>query len=451
MHRVNAGFTLVLPLRPESVDACGALLTELDADQARLPFARSTTTHFATITIIPAQMYRDRVLPATLLFATSMCGPVRVHVEELVELMGSELRVLFAHCEGFRADFSDGEMQDFMLARRHADTFYSGMNHLSPQCVKRHRELREAIEQFIDERQAQGGLTGSASEVRKEIQAFVRSRPDLAWTEERFEPTLRAWLAYHWRSLVVEGFVASLLVASVVRIFVEAKLLTWFVVGGWSLVVAFLALVVVLGVSISRAEAKQAFVAQRPPDDRARTLASMTNRPVINEFVLAGPIKPEGSLRPVFLQLAFWVVARVVEGVPGMYYVGSGIDIPTVATARWIVTDRGRRVMFISNFTNSAHGYIRDFIETRGGAMRINLSFGFGYGFPKTRWIVSGGALTDPNAYLYSLAQNQLPTWFWYGPHEDVSIDNIKVNRKIREGLFADLSPEEEKQWLHLL
>jgi hypothetical protein len=141
----------------------------------------------------------------------------------------------------------------------------------------------------------------------------------------------------------------------------------------------------------------------------------------------------------------------VAEGVPGIPYVGSGINIPTVATARWIAADRGRRLMFISNFTNAGEGYVRDFIETRGGAMRINLSFGFGAGYPKTRWILWDGALVDPNAYLYSLSENQLVTLFWYGPYRDISIDNIKVNRKIREELFAKHTEQQARDWLHLL
>ena len=90
-------------------------------------------------------------------------------------------------------------------------------------------------------------------------------------------------------------------------------------------------------------------------------------------------------------------------------------------------------------------------IETPGGAWRINLSFGFGGGYPKTKSIANEGAATDPNAYLYSLAENQQPTLFWYGPYHDISIDNIKVNRRIRDGLFADLDKEATQKWLHLL
>ena len=89
--------------------------------------------------------------------------------------------------------------------------------------------------------------------------------------------------------------------------------------------------------------------------------------------------------------MALWGVARLAEGIPGLR---EPIGIPTVATARWIAADRGRRLIFISNYTNAAEGYVRDFIDTEDGARNINLSFGFGRGYPKTRWIIRDGALT---------------------------------------------------------
>lgn len=451
MHKINAGFTLLARLDAARVEAAGALLVELDRHQERLPFAKSATTHFATITILPAQTYQDEPLPALLLFATSFCGPPRVHVTELVRLMGDGLRAVFEHCEGFDAGCSDDDLEVFMLEHRHGDTFYSGMQHLSPEDVRRHRQLRDAIEAFIDERQASGGLRGSASEVRAEIQAHVKSRPELAWAQEPYKPTFGAWLAFHRRSLIVEAGVAALLLCTLARIFIDSAVLGAIVAAGWIAVGAFLVFVIVLVISIREAESQQTYVSARPPDERARLLAATQTRPVINEFTLGGPIKHEGSLRPIFLRLALWIVGRVADGVPFMPYVGSGINIPTVATARWIVADRGRRLMFISNYTNEGVAYVRDFIETRGGAMRINLSFGFGGGYPKTEWIILGGALTDPNAYLHSLAENQMPTLFWYGPYRDMSIDNIKVNRKIREGLFEHYNEKQARDWLQLL
>lgn len=451
MHKVNAGFTLLARLDPARVEAAATLLVELHEQQERLPFAQSTTTHFATITIIPAQRYHDDVLPATLLFATSFCGPARVHVSELVRIMGDGLRAVFQHCEGFERDWSDDAVEQFMLQHRRGDTFYSGMQHLSPEDVRRHRQLRDAIEAFVDERQAEGGLRGSPLEVKREIQAHVLSRPELAWARDPFEPTLGAKLAFLWRSLLLEAAVAALLVSTIVNAFVDSGLLGAIVWGGWLAVVAFVLFVGVLFLSVRVAESKQAYVSRRASDERARLLASTQMRPVINEFTLAGPIKPEGVLRPLTLRFALWIVGRVADGLPGVPSYGNGINIPTVATARWIVTDGGRRLMFISNYTNEGVAYVRDFIETSAGAKRINLSFGFGSGYPRTRWIFLDGAETDPNAYLHSLGENQTPTLFWYGPYRDMSIDNIKVNRQIREGLFAEHGESKAREWLQLL
>ena len=365
--------------------------------------------------------------------------------------MGDGLRALLKQCQGFDAGCSDEELEDFLLDHRHGDTFYSGMQNLSPEDVRRNRQLREAIEAYIDERQASGGFTGSATAVRYEIQEHVKSRPELAWAQRSFEPTTWAWLVFHWRSLFVEAIVAALLVCTVAWPFVDSRLLGAVVAAGWIAVGAFVLFVGVLALSLRRAERDQTYVSGRQPDERVRLLAATQNRPVINEFTIAGPIKEEGLLRPLFVRLSLWIVARVAEGVPGIPYVSSGINIPTVATARWIAADRGRRLIFISNYTNDGIPYVRDFIETRGGAMRINLTFGFGHGYPKTEWAIKAGALTEPNEYLNALTEHQRPTLFWYGPYRDISIDNIKHDRKIREGLFADFNEEQARDWLHLL
>jgi hypothetical protein len=452
VHRVHAGYTVLLPVAAERAAAASELLAELAAQPERLRFAQSTTTHFATITILPAQTYRGEPLPATLLFATSFCGPARVHVRELVALMAEPLRAVFGCCEGFPERCSNDELEAFLVARRSGDAFYSGMQNLSPLDVERHHELREAIEGFLDERQAEGSLPETASGVRRAIQSFVRSRPELAWVQESFAPPAGTWLALHWRTLIAGAIavpvLAALVACSVARIFVHDAMLGDVVEGGWIAVGLLVAFGLGLVLAIRDAERDQTYVAERQPDALVRELAATQNRPVVNEFTIVGPIKEEGTLRPLGLRMLLWLVARLAEGIPGLR---APIEIPTVATARWIAADRGRRLVFISNYTNSAEGYVRDFIDVTAGAKNINLSFGFGRGYPKTRWIVDAGAITDPNAFSYVVAANQRPTAFWYGPYRNLSIDNIRVNRQIREGVLAKLDDDDARKWLLLL
>src|SRR5450755_383674 len=174
MHRVNAGYTLLARLVSDQVAEATDVLTKL-----QLPFATTTTTHFATVTILPAQMYGDEELPATLLFATSYCGPVLAHVRELVSIMGDGLREVFQYCEGFHRGCSNAELELFILEHRHGDTFYSGMQNLSPADVRNHRLLRDEIGNYLDRRQAKGGLTGKPLAIRHEIQEYVKGRSDL--------------------------------------------------------------------------------------------------------------------------------------------------------------------------------------------------------------------------------------------------------------------------------
>jgi hypothetical protein len=444
MHRVNAGYTLLVPLLTDRVATVGALLAEYDKDRGKLPFERCETVHFATVTVIPAQRYRDEDLPATLLVATSFSGPASVHVDELVRVVGPGLRPLFECCEGFGRG---QDLAEFIRDHRHGDTFYSGMQNLAPEDVRRHRQLRDAIEDFLESRR--GSLPDTATGVRNEIQSYVRTRPELRWAQDSFAPPRSAFFALHWRSLIIEGVLLALLVATLLRFTVVHNAMFEAGVRYSLLTVLVLALLVGgLLLAIREAEGEQKYVAGRQPDPHVRDLAATQNRPVINEFTIAGPIKEEGWLRPFFLRVALWLVARLAEGVP---WLRKAMDIPTVATARWIAADKGRRLIFISNYTNAAEPYVRDFIDCPDGARNINLSFGFGRGYPKTRWVVRDGALTDPNGFIYVVTENQHPTAFWYGPYRDMSIDNIKVNRKIREGLFGKMTDTEAQTWLHLL
>ncbi|MDQ3295974.1 MAG: hypothetical protein M3619_05290 [Myxococcota bacterium] len=453
MHAVHAGYTIIARLKDDCVDRVRELLAEFRAHPERMPFASALTTHFATATVLDAQRYGDEELPATLMLATSFWGPSRAHEDDLVRTLGSALRALFSHCEGFPASCSDAELVRFLRAHRHADTFYSGMHHLTREDVLRHDELRAAIETFVDQQQATDGFAGcSAGALRREIQRFVMREPTLAWAQAPWQPAPNSWLARQWRSALVLAlggiYVLALVGCTVALAFSDSTTLPLVVACGWLALIIPLFAVFALVVGVWDAERQQRYTAGRQPDADVRSLAATQCRPVINEMTIANRIK-DGAARPLVLRIALWIVARAAEGVPRLF--PKGINIPTVATARWVAIDRGRRLVFISNFTNAAEPYVRDFIDIRLGAMRINLSFGFGDGYPVTEWIVRRGAVEDPNGFINVVHANQRHTELWYCPYDHLSIDNIKRNRAIREGLFGTVTETEAKAWLQLL
>jgi hypothetical protein len=268
----------------------------------------------------------------------------------------------------------------------------------------------------------------------------VKQRADLVWARLPWKRSWADWWALHGRLVVAVVPLIALVVTSLAWLVGRSARLAVAVETGWGAVGVMIGLLGALVLAVRRAEQRQSFVAQRQSDDRVRAIAATQLQPVINEMTVAGPLK-EGRWRPLFLRIALWIVARAVPS----------ITIPTVATARWLAIDGGRRLVFISIFAKLSEPYVRDFIDIPSGARRINLLFGFGYGYPVTEWVISRGALDDPNAFVNVVALGQQLTELWYCPYKNLSIDNININRRIRQGLFADLSEAQASDWLQLL
>ena len=272
MHSVNAGYTLLARLVSDQVaDEATIHLAAL-----QLPFETTATTHFATITILPAQKYGDEDLPATLMFATSYCGPALAHVRELVSIMGDGLREAFRYCDGFVPDCSNTELERFILEHRHGDTFYSGMQNLSPADVHDHRTLRDAIATYLDERQKTGGFTGTPLAIRQEIQEFVKGRTDLAWAQKSFAPLPGTFWALHGRSMIlgaiVVPFLAAFVICTLARWFAHDSALgaaapyLWLALG---LILAFFGGLIL---AVRESEREQTYVAPRRPDADVKAL-----------------------------------------------------------------------------------------------------------------------------------------------------------------------------------
>lgn len=450
-HKVHAGYTVLAPILPGHAGAVSALLRTFRADPRRLPFVDVPSLHFATGTVLPATSWGTEPLPATLMVATSFCGPDDVHVDELVRVAGSGLRELFAHCQGFAPDASDVDLAEFLARHRQWETFYSGMHDLTRADVLAHDKLRTEIEDFIDRAQRDDELPSTPTAIHAAIRAFVGSRADLRWALVPDRRPASAFWARHRRTIrlatLLVPYLAGLVVGTAMLPFGTWPALEVAVGLGWLGLFAFVAVLVVALAGVFEAERRQTFVAGRPPDEYARALAASQCNPVINEMTASAPLK-EGDTRPFVLTLALWIIARAAEGLP----IYGSLNIPTVATARWVPVDRSRRLVFISNFTNAAEPYVRDFVDNSAQAVNINLTFGWGYGYPKTRGIILDGAIADPNGFINVVNTNQQVTELWFCPYAHLSVDNINRSREIRNGIAVATPGEKEaSQWLTLL
>ena len=186
-------------------------------------------------------------------------------------------------------------------------------------------------------------------------------------------------------------------------------------------------------------ESEDTPVTQRQPDSFIKEIEDRERFYVTNEMTVVGALKP-GLVRRIFL----FITLKAVIPIRFLNY------IPTVSTARWLQIDDGKRLVFIAYYTNTSEGYARDFVDSKQRSQNMNAIFSHGIGFPHTRWVIKDGGGKDPRGYMNTVRGNQHITQVWYAPYPKLSVDNIVMNRKIRQGLHGSLNGEELDAWLRL-
>jgi hypothetical protein len=110
--------------------------------------------------------------------------------------------------------------------------------------------------------------------------------------------------------------------------------------------------------------------------------------------------------------------------------------------------DDKRRLIFASNYDGSLESYMDDFIDKV--AWGLNAAFSNGRGYPKTRWLLFGGAKDEP-AFKNYLRNHQIPTQIWYSAYDDLTADNIANNAAVRAGLHGAMTDPQVEAWVKRL
>ncbi len=121
----------------------------------------------------------------------------------------------------------------------------------------------------------------------------------------------------------------------------------------------------------------------------------------------------------------------------------------TVHFAHWAFLNNRSRLIFVSNFDHSWGSYLDDFIEKAHAG--LTLAWGCSTGFPRTSWLVRGGAADGRRFKTYALASRAVSR-FWYSAYPWLTVDRIERNAEIVKGLRRSrLGPKEAQAWLRLL
>ncbi len=428
-------FTITANIASGKEEGLRELLTSMnqapgvaDPRNTLLPFYQFGRLHGARFVIIEANTNDDLRAygvepgqwPPTLGFIGDIDGASDIFLAELAVRAGAGLRRIFAHCEGFDAEQTD------LLAwmKRHNRRAIANYVNWRGRTVVQIREefalgkaLREQVLQVTKEE-------GSSDPrfVHRRLGEFV----DKEIAAGRLslsppEPTPPGWFI---------GNIAHLIALPLVLM-----ALTPFIVIGAPFFLIRLRM-------LERSAPENLL---RPSREHVRNMAMQEDFDVTNQFNVFGQIKP-GRFRLYTIRSLLILVDYAVRHI---YKRGFLTRIQSIHFARWVLMDDNKRAFFATTYDGSVDSYMDDFINKV--AWGLNLIFSNGVGYPKSRWLIKGGADYEEK-YKRTIRRAQLPSASWYNAHPGLSAVDMARNGSIRKGLeLANPSTSELRDWLRLL
>ena len=420
----QAAVTVVAPVLTGAKAALRELLEELGADPAHnaiLPLGRLDTLHFARFVVLEAALALDGSdLPASLVFLSDIDGPPEAYLRELVRNSLSGIDRIYGHCEDYPA--AGGAAAALAYLRTHLATpaaMYVNTVGRSVNQVRREAHLHDALQGRLD---ALAPLLRGATptKARTAIRRAVAADSALAWARY---PVPKPSLVTRARELLG-------LTRVVLTVLVVAPLMF--------LALPFLAVVLRLR------ERSDPAPDVWPDLTRVRELAAREDLGVQNQFTAVGFVKP-GRFR---LWTAIAVLWLVNAGVRIAFSRGSLAGVTTIHFARWVLIDDNRRLLFASNYDGSLESYMDDFIDRL--AWGLNAVFSNGVGYPRTSWLIGGGARAE-GAFKRFIRTHQVPTQVWYSAYDRLTAVNIANNAAVRAGLSGAMNEAASRRWLRRL
>ena len=435
--------TVVAPVSRDRLAELKAVVERMHADPTNndvIPLGKLKGSHFARLLVLDSVGDPSGPPIEPHLVLMSDCdGSAESHLQELLQLAGDGIDRLFQSCAGYPEVPATPEQRLAYLKRRLVPTatYYAHRVGRTVEQIKGEAELCDAIRKFLDSSQLEGL---SATHIRNKVRAFVGQTPELGWALEKPAPLPAQFrareLAHQW----------------------GAPLL--------ALAVAPLAAVGLLAVR-AREATEPAPPRRRPSQAHLEELASVVDFGAQNPFAVVGFVKP-GRLRRMVLdgvlRVANYGTRHVYNrgnlgGIPALRigrtsrppFIRPRIEfsggVKTIHFARWVPLDDYRRVLFVSNYDGNLESYMNDFIDKV--AWGLNLVFSNGVGYPKTRWLIKGGASNELPFKEVNVRQ-QIPTRVWYSAYSELTTRHIEKNSRAREGLWGQMDERRAREWLAL-
>ncbi len=422
------GVTIITPIQKGKLNALTELLGNIGADDVGggiVPFEKIETLHFgrwflmtdAKVSDGKGKYSEDNKFPDSLVFTSNFDGSLDEHLNEVITKSREAIIQVYGHCEGFPSGVpSDKEIISYLKKHvKRNQLFWPAIRGGTVEQLKGESELRNRIQGFLNESlRIEGFGKSSPEQIKQSIIDFVKGQPDLKWA---LEP--RAKPSFGWKLKYYGTLVLKLLLLLPVLL----------VLGLWMLIVGI----------FNRKDNKYRSVIRRSRDFEA--LLKNEDRIFMNQLTVYGGLKKPYWYRTTQLKLGLWLFA-----LNGVYRSNKGklSGIETIHFARWTIFNKGKNVIFLSNYDGAWEIYLSEFIDRSAAAM--NLTFGTTIAYPKVKGSLGEGA-HDEQAFKTVVRNNQYPCQVWYSAYPTLTVKNILNNHQIRQGLSGK-SKESVSDWL---
>lgn len=426
-------FTIVAPLAAGREASLRALLDSMntlpgsaDPHNAVLPFGDFEQLHFARLVLLDSSMMADLAvygvtpprLPRVLVFMGDCDGAARDVLSQMALRAGTGLRRLFEHCEGF--DARTGLLTWMLGHDQPVATFYACRRGRTVRQVREEHALWRALAARVPRDAVLSAA--AAQQLRHELVEYVAAEQRagrLPLTPPAATPS-RWWIAnaLHLIGVPLLGLLA----------------------------LPFLILLApLLIVLLRRHERSDPEVCPPLEPDALLAMQRLEDHDPTNQFTAIGPVKP-GIFRRWLLTILLLAADYACRH---LFNRGHLTRIQTIHFARWVFLDDKSRVAFASNYDGSHEAYMDDFINKVGWG--LNILFSNGVGWPRTNWLVKGGARHEQLFKRYQ-RRHQVPTQVWYMAYAGLTLSDLERAQHIRQGVErSQLSDAQALAWLRLL
>jgi hypothetical protein len=407
-------------LRHDAAPALEALLATMndapgqaDPNNDLVPFGRITQLHVARFVILDDPSLPDRLIaptlpvhePTRLAFVADFDGGADGLITDLIAVGETGLRRIFGHCTDF---CSDTDLRQWIYAHRvRSAATYANWRGRSVAQVREEAALHQAL------RSARIAHPGKVPEqlwpILHEAGAALPltriARPSIGWHIRE---------AGHFLMLPA----IAILLAPIL-----------------------LPLLPFLAILLRWRERRDRVIAPTPSRQRNRLLSALEDHDITNQYSAIGSLKP-GLFRRWLTIVILWIINW---GARHIYNKGRLGRVNTIHFASWTFLDDRRRVYFASNYDGSREAYNDDFINKV--AFGLNLSFSNGLGYPRTRWLILGGARHEQD-FKHYLFHHQIPTQVWYKAVPGLTTYDMARNARIRRGFEHPPTGKALRQWI---